>query len=57
VVVAVVNEDRAARIDVWQRALGWDAPTVDAYRQADGKVVFLLATFRGRRDGPGCGIG
>ena len=57
VVVAFVNEDRAARIDVWQRALGWDAPTVDAYRQADGKVVFLLATFRGRRDGPGCGIG
>ena len=55
VVVAVVNEDRAARIDAWQRALGWDAPTVDAYRQADGKVVFLLATFRGRRDGPGCG--
>jgi hypothetical protein len=57
VVVAVVNEDRAARIDAWQRALNWDAPAVDAYRQADGKVVFLLATFRGRRDGPGCGAG
>ena len=57
VVVAVVDDDRSARIDAWQRALGWDAPTVDVYRQADGKVVFLVATFRGRRDGPGCGIG
>ena len=55
VVVAVVNEDRAARIDAWQRTLNWDAPAVESYRQADGKVVFLLATFRGRRDGPGCG--
>ena len=54
VVVAVVTGDRRARIEEWRLALRWDAPTLTAYRQADGKEVFVLATFHGRPDGPGC---
>jgi len=55
VAVALVTGDRAARIAQWQEKLRWDtAATVIPYRQGDGKVVFELATFSGRRDGPGC---
>ncbi|MFO1396449.1 MAG: hypothetical protein U1F48_05235 [Burkholderiales bacterium] len=54
VAVAFVTGDRDARIAQWQRDLGWDAPAVRPYAQADGKVVFALATFTGRRDAPAC---
>jgi len=55
VAVGLVTGDRAARVVQWQEKLRWDtAATVTPYRQGDGKVVFELATFAGRRDGPGC---
>jgi hypothetical protein len=54
VAVAFVTGDRDARIAAYQQSLRWDAPVVKPYAQADGKVVFALATFTGRRDGPGC---
>jgi hypothetical protein len=54
VAFAVVTGERAARIAAWQADLGWDAPAVTPYAQADGKVVFALATFGGRRDAPAC---
>ncbi|MFO1415553.1 MAG: glycosyltransferase family 39 protein [Burkholderiales bacterium] len=54
VAVAFVTGDRDARIAQWQRDLGWDAPVVRPYAQADGKVVFALATFTGRKDAPAC---
>jgi len=55
VAVGLVTGDRAARVVQWQEKLRWDtAATVTPYRQSDGKVVFELATFAGRRDGPGC---
>jgi hypothetical protein len=38
----------------WQARLAWDAPLRTSYAQADGVAVFEVATFRGRRDGPGC---
>ncbi|MFO1316140.1 MAG: hypothetical protein U1F58_11110 [Burkholderiales bacterium] len=38
----------------WQARLAWDSPARKPYAQADGTVVFEVATFRGRRDGPGC---
>ncbi|MBK9117553.1 MAG: hypothetical protein IPM22_18570 [Betaproteobacteria bacterium] len=38
----------------WQAQLAWDEPERKPYAQADGSVVFEVARFRGRRDGPGC---
>ncbi len=55
VAVALVTGDRGARAGEWQRGFAWDAPALTSYRQGDGNVVFTLATFRGSRDGPGCG--
>ncbi len=54
VALAVVTGDRSARIAAWHEQLNWDAPTVQAYRQADGKVVFEVAKFGGRVGAPGC---
>ncbi len=54
VAVAFVTGDRNARIAEWQGKLGWDAPSVRPYAQADGTVVFALATFTGRKDAPAC---
>jgi Dolichyl-phosphate-mannose-protein mannosyltransferase len=54
VAFAAITGDRAARIDSWQRELQWTAPVIVSYAQADGKVVFDLATFRGARDAPDC---
>jgi hypothetical protein len=54
VAFAVVTGDRTARIAAWQADLRWDAPAVTPYAQGDGKVVFELATFAGRRDAPAC---
>jgi hypothetical protein len=54
VALAVIDGDRAARIDVWRRELRWSAPSISEYRQGDGKTVFELATFKGRRDAPDC---
>ena len=54
VAVALIDGDRAARRDDWTRRLGWDAPDVVRYAQADGKVVFDVLGYRGRADGPGC---
>jgi hypothetical protein len=55
--VAMVRIDghaSAPRARQWQANLAWDAPDVTAYAQADGRMVFEVDTFRGRRDGPGC---
>jgi 4-amino-4-deoxy-L-arabinose transferase-like glycosyltransferase len=57
VAIALIEGDRAARRDEWQAALSWDAPLVQTYRQADGGVVFELATFAGRVDAPSCAVG
>ena len=54
VAFAVVTGDRTARIAGWQADLGWTAPVITRYAQADGKEVFELATFAGRRDAPAC---
>ena len=54
VAFAAITGDRAARIERWRDELGWDPPSVTAYAQADGKVVFELAMFAGRRDAPAC---
>lgn len=54
VAVAFVTGDRDARIAQWQQELRWDAPAVRPYAQADGKVLFALATFTGRKDAPSC---
>jgi hypothetical protein len=54
VAVALVTGDRAARAAEWRGKLAWDAPTLAPYAQADGKVIFEVARFTGRRDGPGC---
>jgi hypothetical protein len=54
VAVALINGNRHDRAVDWQAALGWDAPTVQSYRQATGEAVFDLVTFAGRADGPGC---
>jgi hypothetical protein len=54
VAFAVIDEDRAARVEAWQRELRWSAPLTSAYRQADGKIVFEIATFKGQRDAPAC---
>jgi hypothetical protein len=55
VAFAVIDGDRAARVAGWQHELGWSAPVRAAYAQADGKIVFELATFKGQKSGPGCG--
>jgi len=55
VAVPFITGDRSARIASWREKLAWDPPDITPYAQADGKVVFDLATFRGRRGGPGCG--
>ena len=54
VAVAFVTGDRTARIAEWRDKLAWDAPTISPYAQADGKVLFEIAKFPGRRNGPGC---
>ena len=54
VAFAVVTGDRTARIEGWRSELRWSAPSVRAYAQADGKVVFEFATFKGQRDAPAC---
>jgi hypothetical protein len=54
VAIALIRGDRAARRDEWRDALGWDAPQVTPYRQADGTVVFDLVTFSGRAGGASC---
>jgi hypothetical protein len=56
VAVALIDGDRAARSDDWTRRLGWDAPDVVHYAQADGRVVFDVLGYRGRADRPGCAI-
>ena len=57
VAIALIEGDRAARRGEWQAALAWDAPVVQPYRQADGKVVFELVTFEGRAGAPSCALG
>jgi len=57
VAIALIDGDRARRRDEWQAQLGWDAPSVTPYRQADGVAVFELVTFKGRVDGPSCAGG
>jgi hypothetical protein len=54
VAVALIDGDRTARRNDWTRRLGWDAPDVVHYAQADGKVVFDLLGYRGRADRLGC---
>jgi len=54
VAVALITGDRTERIAAWQRSVAWDAPSLTPYQQADGATVFVLATFRGDRAGPGC---
>lgn len=54
VAVALVTGNRTERFAHWQSSLRWDAPAVVPYRQADGTVVFEVATFQGRRDAEGC---
>jgi len=54
VAVALVKDDRHARIATWQQALKWEAPRLKAYRQGNGDVLFELAQFRGQRNGPSC---
>ena len=52
--VRVKGHPTEARAHEWQANLAWDEPELTPYAQADGTVVFEVATFRGRRDGPGC---
>jgi len=54
VAFAVITGDRTARIEGWRGELRWSAPSVVAYAQADGKIVFELAMFKGQRDAPDC---
>ena len=54
VAVAIITGDRTARIAAWQASLAWDAPAIAPYQQADGTTVFVVATFRGNRQGTGC---
>ena len=44
----------APRAREWQARRAWDEPLRRAYAQADGVAASGVATFRGRRDGPGC---
>lgn len=52
--IALIDGDRAARREEWRAALAWDAPVVEPYRQADGRVVFELVTFKGRAGAASC---
>jgi len=52
--IALIDGDRAARREEWRTALAWEAPVVEPYRQADGRVVFELVTFKGRAGAPSC---
>jgi hypothetical protein len=52
--VRVKGHPTEARAREWQANLAWDEPELTSYAQADGTLVFEVATFRGRRDGPGC---
>ncbi|MEO8754399.1 MAG: hypothetical protein ABI624_17145 [Casimicrobiaceae bacterium] len=54
IALAVITGERRARIEAWRQQLRWDAPTIQVYRQGDGKVVFEVATFSGRPGAPGC---
>jgi hypothetical protein len=54
VAFAVISGDRAARIEAWRNELRWGPPHVFPYAQADGIVLFELATFKGQRDAPAC---
>ena len=54
VAVAFVTGDRVARIREWRDKLAWDAPGITPYAQADGKLLFEVARFRGRRGAPDC---
>jgi hypothetical protein len=54
VALAVINDDRRARIAAWQQRLHWEAPSIVEYRQGNGTVVFELATFRGQTGAVGC---
>jgi hypothetical protein len=56
VAFAVITGDHTARIARWQEELRWSPPSVTEYAQADGKIVFELATFTGRRDAPACAV-
>ncbi|HVO87566.1 MAG TPA: glycosyltransferase family 39 protein [Casimicrobiaceae bacterium] len=51
--VALID-DREARTQAWTRALDWDPPQVQPYRQRDGTIVFDRLTYRGRADDPRC---
>lgn len=52
--VRIKDHPSEARAREWHANLGWDAPTIRPYAQADGIVVFEVLTYHGRRDGPGC---
>ena len=54
VAIALIDGDRAARRNAWRAELGWDAPSVTPYRQADGEVVFELVTFAGSAGHAAC---
>jgi hypothetical protein len=54
VAFAVINGDRADRIETWRRELRWSEPANFAYRQGDGRIVFELATFKWQRGAPAC---
>ena len=47
VVVALISGDRAARLEQWRAELRGTEPAIEDYRQADGRVVFEVARFRG----------
>ncbi len=55
--VRVPGHHSEPKARAWLSNLAWDAPVVTPYAQADGKLVFEVLTFRGRRDGPGCPAG
>ena len=52
--VRIKDHPSEARAREWHANLGWDAPTIRPYAQADGTVVFDVLTYHGRRDGPAC---
>ena len=45
-VVALISGDRAARLEQWRAEPRGSEPSIEHYRQADGKVVFEVARFR-----------
>jgi hypothetical protein len=54
VALALINDDRRARIAAWQQRLRWAAPAIVEYRQGNGTIVFELATFRGQTGATDC---